>query len=97
MLPLNPSSGYTRQNLRARRVGRSIGQHRCDRRRRLERDLYANLALIDPVASYKFFAAPDFDYTHLDRGASRTWYLAYAAGLGGRCRGMQFFDELVVR
>ena len=42
--------------------------------------LYANLALIDPKASWEFFAADDFDYNFIDGGASRTWYLAYAAG-----------------
>lgn len=42
--------------------------------------LYANLALIDPKASWDFFAQPNFDYSSIDGGASRTWYLAFAAG-----------------
>ena len=42
--------------------------------------LYANLALIDPQASFNFFSAKDFDPSWLDGGASRTWYLAFAAG-----------------
>ncbi|KAK4994938.1 endo-1,3-beta glucanase [Elasticomyces elasticus] len=45
--------------------------------------LYANLAIIDPSTSYNFFANQNFDYGLLDGGASRTWYLAYSAGLGG--------------
>ncbi|KAF2841796.1 glycoside hydrolase family 81 protein [Patellaria atrata CBS 101060] len=45
--------------------------------------LYANLAIINPKASYDFFAQPNFDPSWLDGGASRTWYLAYAAALGG--------------
>ncbi|KAL8723083.1 MAG: hypothetical protein Q9225_000554 [Loekoesia sp. 1 TL-2023] len=45
--------------------------------------LYANLALIDPRKSWDFFAQRDFDMTWIDGGASRTWYLAWAAGLGG--------------
>ncbi|KAL4782167.1 glycosyl hydrolase family 81-domain-containing protein [Aspergillus varians] len=45
--------------------------------------LYANLALIDPGASWRFFAQPNFNYGWIDGGASRTWYLAFAAGLGG--------------
>ncbi|CAG7923844.1 unnamed protein product [Penicillium olsonii] len=45
--------------------------------------LYANLALIDPKASWGFFTQPDFDYSWIDGGATRTWYLAFAAGLGG--------------
>jgi endo-1,3(4)-beta-glucanase len=45
--------------------------------------LFANLALVDPVSSYKYFADPNFDPTTLDGGASRTWYLAYSAAMGG--------------
>jgi endo-1,3(4)-beta-glucanase len=42
--------------------------------------LYANLALIDPAASWRFFSQSNFDYSWIDGGASRTWYLAFAAG-----------------
>ncbi|THC99385.1 hypothetical protein EYZ11_001109 [Aspergillus tanneri] len=42
--------------------------------------LYANLALVDPAASWEYFAGPNFDYGSLDGGATRTWYLAFAAG-----------------
>ncbi|KAJ9666600.1 endo-1,3-beta glucanase [Coniosporium apollinis] len=45
--------------------------------------LYANLAIIDPRAAYNFFANPNFDAGTLDGGASRTWSLAWCAGLGG--------------
>lgn len=40
----------------------------------------ANLALIDPRTSFDFFARKEFDPAWLDGGASRTWYLAFAAG-----------------
>jgi endo-1,3(4)-beta-glucanase len=43
--------------------------------------LYANLAIIDPVTSFNFFRATNFDNSWLDGGASRTWYLAFAAGM----------------
>ncbi|KAJ5758847.1 hypothetical protein N7520_006003 [Penicillium odoratum] len=43
--------------------------------------LHANLALIDPDASWDFFSQENFNYSWIDGGASRTWYLAYAAGL----------------
>ncbi|KAL9121523.1 MAG: hypothetical protein Q9187_001919 [Circinaria calcarea] len=43
--------------------------------------LYANLAIIDPRASFNFFNQANFDSSWLDGGASRTWYLAYAAGM----------------
>lgn len=45
--------------------------------------LFANLAMVDPKAAWDFFAQDDFDYSWIDGGASRTWYLAFAAGLGG--------------
>ncbi|KAK9366759.1 endo-1,3(4)-beta-glucanase [Lipomyces kononenkoae] len=45
--------------------------------------LYANLALFDPTASYKFFTSSTFNNAFLDGGASLTWYLAYVAGVGG--------------
>jgi endo-1,3(4)-beta-glucanase len=84
MIPLNPSSAYTRRrqfveeewdtyfsNGRAEQVQggwKSI--------------LKANQALFNPQASYDFFANPNFDEP-LDGGASRTWYLAYSAALLG--------------
>jgi endo-1,3(4)-beta-glucanase len=45
--------------------------------------LYANLAIINPVASWNFFTQPDFKPEWIDGGATRSWYLAFAAGLGG--------------
>ncbi|PWY82914.1 hypothetical protein BO70DRAFT_404481 [Aspergillus heteromorphus CBS 117.55] len=42
--------------------------------------LYANLAIIDPASAWNFFAQSGFDYSSIDGGASRVWYLAYAAG-----------------
>ncbi|PQE12215.1 glycosyl hydrolase family 81 protein [Rutstroemia sp. NJR-2017a BVV2] len=45
--------------------------------------LFGNLAIIDARSSWNFFARGDFDWSWLDGGASRTWYLAMAAGLGG--------------
>lgn len=43
--------------------------------------LYANLALIDPRASYNFFSRPNLDNGLIDPGASLTWYLAYTSSL----------------
>lgn len=42
--------------------------------------LYANLALVNPAAAWQYFSAPNFDASTLDGGASRTWYMAMAAG-----------------
>ncbi|KAG9518646.1 endo-1,3-beta-glucanase, partial [Aureobasidium melanogenum] len=45
--------------------------------------LYANLATIQPAASYAFFSDPKFNPAYLDGGASLTWYLTYSAAMGG--------------
>jgi endo-1,3(4)-beta-glucanase len=45
--------------------------------------LYANLALVQPRRAWQFFAQQNFDWGWLDGGASRTWYLAWCAALGG--------------
>lgn len=45
--------------------------------------LRLNQALFDPKSSYEFFAQSDFSSTWLDGGASRTWCLAFSAGVGG--------------
>ncbi|KUJ21739.1 glycoside hydrolase family 81 protein [Mollisia scopiformis] len=45
--------------------------------------LYANLALVNPAAAWQYFTAANFDPSTLDGGASRTWYMAMAAGMGG--------------
>jgi len=42
--------------------------------------LYANLALVDPRAAWRFFSQSAFDAGWIDGGASRTWYLAWCAG-----------------
>lgn len=58
--------------------------------------LYANLALIDAKASWEFFAqAEGFDGSWIDGGGSRTWYLAFAAGefLGGGLFFIVFFQS----
>ncbi|KAF1833175.1 endo-1,3(4)-beta-glucanase 1 precursor [Decorospora gaudefroyi] len=84
MIPFNPSSAYTRS--------RQFVQEEWDtyfsngRAEQAEGGwksiLKSNQALIDPQASYDFFANPNFNEP-LDSGASRTWYLAYSAALLG--------------
>ncbi|KAH6632996.1 endo-1,3(4)-beta-glucanase 1 precursor [Boeremia exigua] len=52
--------------------------------------LHANLALLDPKASFSFFrdgVAGFWSDLWIDGGASRTWYLVFAAGLGELGRG----------
>ena len=45
--------------------------------------LYSNLALISPVTTWNWLTGSEFDPQYLDDGASLTWYLALAAGMGG--------------
>lgn len=85
MIPLNPTSALTRP---ARFVQEEWDEYfsdgRCDRVGGGWRGiLYANLALVDPQKAYQFFSQPNFDMGWIDGGASRTWYLAYCAALGG--------------
>lgn len=85
MIPLNPSSALTRTK---KFVGEEWNAYFANGAVTDARNvvggwkglLYANLAIIDPGTSYSFFAQNNFDPSWLDGGASRTWYLAYAAG-----------------
>lgn len=44
---------------------------------------YANYAIIEPAKAYAFFNSSSFQPAWIDGGASRTWYMAYSAALGG--------------
>lgn len=85
MLPLNPSSALTRKPTFVQSEWtKYFDNNRVDAVTDGWRGvLMANLALIDAKASWNFFANDGFDPAHLDGGASRTWYLVLAAGLGG--------------
>ena len=85
MLPLLPNSAYTRQRSFVEQEWKSMFAATASTpAAKVEGGwkgvLYANLALIDPNAAWEFFAQDDFDYSWIDGGATRTWYLAYAAG-----------------
>jgi endo-1,3(4)-beta-glucanase len=85
MIPLNPSSAITRTSTFVQEEWNTyFSDGRVDTiDSGWKGILYANLALTNPQASFQFFSQPNFDPTWLDGGASRTWYLAFAAGLGG--------------
>jgi endo-1,3(4)-beta-glucanase len=85
MLPIMPNSGLTRKaNFIKEEWATYFDNGRVDQIAAGWRGiLYANLALIDAKSAWKFFSDVNFDATHLDGGASRTWYLAFAAALGG--------------
>ncbi|KAL4806841.1 glycosyl hydrolase family 81-domain-containing protein [Aspergillus unguis] len=85
MLPLLPSSAYTRsQKFVKEEWDAMFASNATLPAQTVEGGwkgvLYANLALIDPASSWNFFAQSGFDYAWIDGGASRTWYLAFAAG-----------------
>lgn len=85
MLPLLPSSSYTRSQKFVREEWDAMfASNASTPAEKVEGGwkgvLFANLALIDPAASWNYFAQPNFDYGTIDGGASRTWYLAFAAG-----------------
>lgn len=85
MLPINPSSAYTRsQEFVSQEWARYFSNGYLETvEGGWKGVLMANLALIDPERSFEFFSDSDFDWSWLDDGSSRTWYLAYAAGMGG--------------
>jgi endo-1,3(4)-beta-glucanase len=85
MIPISPFSSYTRsQKFMEEEWTRYFDNGRVDKVSGGWRGiLYSNLALIDAKAAWKWFSKTSFDPQYLDGGASLTWYLALAAGLGG--------------
>ena len=87
MLPLLPSSAYTRNETFVKQEWDAMfAQGACTPASSVSSGgwkgvLYANQAIIDPAEAYDFFNQPDFNMTWIDGGATRTWYLAYAAGM----------------
>jgi endo-1,3(4)-beta-glucanase len=81
MLPLNPSSSYTRTQTLVREEWDYWFQDISNVTGGWKGILMANKALVDPKESYDWFANPAFDTSFLDGGASRTWYMVFAAGL----------------
>ena len=88
MIPINPSSAYTRNQHFVTEEWNTYFCATCvdpvDGVAGGWRGiLYSNLALIDPVRTWGWLTGEGFDAEYLDDGASLTWYLALAAGLGG--------------
>ncbi|EED16751.1 endo-1,3-beta-glucanase Engl1 [Talaromyces stipitatus ATCC 10500] len=86
MLPLLPSSAYTRNETFVNQEWDAIfSQSACTPASTVSSGgwkgvLYANRAIVAPKEAYDFFNQPNFDMSWIDGGATRTWYLAYAAG-----------------
>jgi endo-1,3(4)-beta-glucanase len=55
--------------------------------------IYANYAIVQPKAAWDYFNRTDFKAAHIDGGASRAWYMAYAAGESPRQ--MDLRDDVV--
>ncbi|KAK9466029.1 endo-1,3(4)-beta-glucanase [Lipomyces arxii] len=84
MLPITPVSSYMRSPTFVREEWNSIvGAFAPSLTDGWKGVMYANLALTDPRAAYRFFTGSSFNSNFLDGGASLTWYLAYIAGVGG--------------
>lgn len=85
MIPINPSSAYTRRRKFVQEEWDTyFSDGRADKAEGGWKGiLYANQILIDPFAALEYFSNPKFDMTSLDGGASRTFYLAYAAVMAG--------------
>lgn len=87
MLPLLPSSAYTRNETFVKQEWDAMfAQGACTPASSVSSGgwkgvLYANQAIIDPAKAYDFFNQPNFNMSWIDGGATRTWYLAYAAGM----------------
>jgi endo-1,3(4)-beta-glucanase len=87
MLPLLPSSAYTRNEAFVKQEWDAMfSDEACTPASSVSSGgwkgvLYANQAIIDPANAYDFFNQPNFNMTWIDGGATRTWYLAYAAGM----------------
>ncbi|KAF2274098.1 endo-1,3(4)-beta-glucanase 1 precursor [Westerdykella ornata] len=87
MLPLSPASIYLRSKpFVAQEWNRFFSDGRWKVDGGWRGILMANLALVDPRASWEFFRGGvdgAWEDGWIDGGASRSWYLVLAAGLGG--------------
>ncbi|BFZ56245.1 endo-1,3-beta glucanase [Savitreella phatthalungensis] len=84
MIPLTPVSAFIRQpKFVAQEWSALLGALAPTLTSGWKGILYANLAISNATAAYQTFSDPNYSSSWLDGGASLTWYLTYAAGLGG--------------
>jgi endo-1,3(4)-beta-glucanase len=86
MIPLAPNSGLTRSaNFVKEEWSTYFDNGRADSISTggWKGIVYASLTFVDPKTSWNFFSQTNFDPNWIDGGASRSWYLAQAACLGG--------------
>lgn len=84
MLPITPISSYIRQEQFVREEWDQKLAKIIDRiPDGWKGILMLNLALFNPKKAWNWFARNDWDDRLIDNGMSRTWSLAYIAGIGG--------------
>ena len=88
MVPINPLSPYIRNQNFVTEEWNTYFCNRCvDPVNNVTgswRDiLYSTPAIIDPVSTWNWLTGSGFDPQYLEDGASLTWYLALAPGMGG--------------
>ena len=82
MIPILPPSNFARTNQFVKEEWDAFFSNgRIDKINNAWKGVaYANYATIEPRKAWDFFRSSSFQDNWLDGGASRTWYLAYAAG-----------------
>ncbi|CAH6722520.1 endo-1,3(4)-beta-glucanase 2 [[Candida] jaroonii] len=84
MLPITPISSYIRLEKFVKEEWNQILEPIVDQiPDGWKGILMLNLALFDPKKSWKWFSREDWNDAQIDNGMSRTWSLAYIAGVGG--------------
>jgi endo-1,3(4)-beta-glucanase len=83
MLPISPISTYTRSKEFVAEEWQSIFKDGklAPKSEEWTGILRANQALIDPLASFEFFASDKFNYSRVGMGDSRAYYLFYSSVL----------------
>ncbi|KAM4062986.1 glycosyl hydrolase family protein [Hirsutella rhossiliensis] len=85
MIPILPPTPFVRvPNFVAEEWEAFFSQGRIDEIRNAWKGIiYASYATVEPRKAWEFFSGRSFDPQWLDGGASLTWFMAYAAALGG--------------
>lgn len=85
MLPITPMSNYVRDSSFVKEEWNemALGQLANSIDGGWKGLLMLNSAMYDPKQAWEFFSNSNFQLSWLDNGMSRTWSLAYCAGMGG--------------
>lgn len=85
MIPILPATPYVRQAEFVREEwDQFFSNGRIDKIGNAWKGIiYASYSTVDPKKAWEFFSKPGFSGEWLDGGASLTWFMAYAAAMGG--------------